>query len=478
MTALQEQPTIAEPERMTRKQGLTLVILLATQFMLAADFSILNVAIPEIGESLAFSLANLQWIATAFAVAASGFTLIFGRVADLLGRRKLFIAGMAVLVLASLLGGLAQNPTQLLVARVGQGLATAITTPAALALLTTSFPEGRLRNRALGLNGALLSAGFTAGAIMGGLLTGLLSWRWAFLINVAVGLVVLAFAPLLLKESKAEQRTRLDLPGSITISAGLVALVFGISRTGEHGWGDGIVLASLGASAVLLTSFWLIEQRVKAPLISVSMLTRRTISWSNFGGLITFTMMTSVVFLMTLYLQQVLDYSPVVTGLAFTGLGTAAFIGGMYAARIIGKITSRVALIAGLLLQAAATAALLAIGDASSGLAIVLAATTVAGLGHVMAIVSFMVTATSGVPDDEQGLATGLTSMTQQVGITIGIPILSTLATSRIQALEGSRPMSEAVLGGVRLALAVDAAVVLVASLLIALFLRKRHVNA
>ncbi|WP_111554106.1 MFS transporter [Kitasatospora sp. SolWspMP-SS2h] len=461
---------------MSQRQKAILLVLLATQFMLAADFSILNVAVPEIGSSLHFSLSSLQWIVTAFALTAAGFTLIFGRVGDLLGRKRLFLGGMALLGLSSLLGGLAQTPTQLIVARVGQGLATAITTPSALALITTSFPEGKLRERAMGLNGALMSAGFTAGAILGGVLTGLLDWRWAFLINVVVAVAVLAAAPRLLTESRSGQRVSIDLPGSLTVCTGLVALVVGITRAGEHGWTETWVLVLLAAAAALLVAFWAIERVTAEPLLPVRLLARPTISWGNIGGLVTFTMMSSVVFLMTLYLQDALHYSPLVTGLAFSGLGTAAFFGGLRTARIIGRLGSRTALVLGLVIQGVSTAALLLIGtDHGPGLTLMIAATTVGGFGHVLSIVSFMVTGTLGVSDDDQGRATGITSMTQQVGITIGIPIISTLATSRIAAAgHGESAVAE----GVRTAIAVDAGVVLLAALLIGLFLRKRHFSA
>lgn len=459
---------------MTSRQKLTLIVLLATQFMIAADFSILSVAVPDIGESLRFSLGALQWITTAFALASAGFTLIFGRLADVLGRRRMFLAGMALLAVASLAGGLAQSPAMLLAARVGQGLATAITTPTALSLLTAAFPEGRLRQRALGLNGSLLSAGFIAGSVLGGILTGLLSWRWAFLINVVVGVTVMLIAPALLQESRSEGRVSLDIAGSLTVSGGLIALVFGVTNGGQYGWSSAGTVIALVAAVVLLSSFWWIEKNAIHPLVSTRMLARPTISWGNVGGLVTFTMMSSVVFLMTLYLQQALHYSALTTGLAFVGLGTAAFFGGMVAPRIIGRLGSKRTLVSALLLQAVSTAALLTLGDARSGLVIMLAATTVGGLGHVLSIVSFMVTATSNVADDERGLATGMASMTQQVGITIGIPVISTIAIGHTHVLQSAHSLADAVAGGVRAGVLVDTAVVVAGALLIAAFLRVR----
>ncbi|MEU8317595.1 MFS transporter [Nonomuraea sp. NPDC048881] len=250
---------------MTSAQRLVLVLLLGSQFMLAVDFSILNVALPVIGSGLGFALSDLQWVATAFALAAAGFTLLFGRIADLFGRRRLFLAGMVLLGVSSLAGGLAVSPGMLLVARVAQGLATAVVTPAGLALLTTSFPEGPLRARALGLNGALMSAGFTSGAILGGLLTELLSWRWAFFVNVPVALAVVVAAPVVLKESRPAERPGMDLPGAVSVTAGLLALVFGLTRAGEHGFADLLGLGALAAGAALLVAFWYVERRAAAP---------------------------------------------------------------------------------------------------------------------------------------------------------------------------------------------------------------------
>ncbi|NEE25088.1 MFS transporter, partial [Streptomyces sp. SID7982] len=291
---------------MSSRQKLVLALLLGSQFMIAVDFSILNVALPVVGEGLGFSLAGLQWIATSFALAAAGFTLLFGRVADLVGRKNLFVGGMAVLGLSSVLGGLATSPEVLLTARVLQGLATAAVTPAGLALLTTAFREGPLRERALGLNGALMSAGFTAGAILGGLLTDLLSWRWAFFINVPVAALVVILAPSVVTDSRPEERPKLDVPGAITVTGGLLLLVLGLTRAGETGWTRPATLAALAAGAVLLVAFVRIEQRAAAPLVPIRILKRRSVVWGNTAGLIAFVTETSLVFLLTLYLQEVL----------------------------------------------------------------------------------------------------------------------------------------------------------------------------
>ncbi|MFF8278552.1 MFS transporter [Streptomyces lateritius] len=450
------------PARMDGRMRLVLLVLLVAQFTLAVDFSILNVALPLIGQGLGFSLGSLQWIATAFALAAAGFTLLFGRVADLIGRRRLFLAGMALLGISSLVGGLATGPETLMAARVAQGLATAAVTPAGLSLLTSSFPEGPLRARALGLNGALMSAGFTTGAILGGVLTELLSWRWAFFINVPVALAVLLVAPAVLQESRPEVRHRLDVPGAITVTGGLLALVYGLTVAGEHGWTDPRALTALAAGAVLLVAFGLVEQRAASPLVPVRILRRRTVVWGNLAGLVAFVTETSLVFLMTLYLQDVLGFSPLAAGLSFGVLGAGTILGGVCASRFIGRYGNRAALVAGGLLQAVATLALFGLGDDRGWLWLLLTATFAGGIGNMLAIVGFMVTATSGLPDSEQGTATGLATMTQQIGITMGTPIMSAVVVT-----------SATVLDGIGLAVLVNAAIVLAGALAAGLFLRR-----
>ncbi|MFB7396834.1 MFS transporter [Streptomyces sp. NPDC056534] len=471
MVALDHPTPVAQPgapasgpadARMTGRMRLVLVVLLLAQFMLAVDFSILNVALPVIGQGLGFSLGGLQWIATAFALAAAGFTLLFGRVADLVGRRRLFLGGMALLGVSSLVGGLATGPEMLMAARVAQGLATAAVTPAGLSLLTASFPEGPLRARALGLNGALMSAGFTTGAILGGVLTDLLSWRWAFLVNVPVALAVLLVAPAVLTESRPAVRPRLDIPGAITVTGGLLALVYGLTVSGEHGWTDPTALTALAAGAALLVAFVLVERRAAAPLVPLHILKRRTVVWGNLAGLVAFVTETSLVFLMTLYLQDVLDFSPLAAGLSFGVLGAGTVLGGVFASRFIGRFGARTALVSGGLLQAVATLSLYGLGEGPGSLWLLLAATFAGGIGNMLAIVGFMVTATSGIPDHEQGTATGLATMTQQIGITMGTPIMSAVVVT-----------APVLLDGIGLAVLVNAAIVAAGAVLAGLFLRR-----
>jgi len=282
---------------------------------------------------------------------------------------------------------------------------------------------------------------------------------------------------MMVSESRAA-RMKLDLPGAVTVSLGLLSLVYGISTLGQQGWGNTAGLVSLAVAAVFLVGFVLIELRVAAPLAPIRILTRPTVSWGNLGGLVSFTMETSAIFLMTLYLQEVLGYSALTAGLVFAVLGVTAFVGGILAPKIIARVGSKNSMWGGLLLQGVSTAPLFLVSHSPSSVVLVIVATSIAGFAHMTAIVSYMVTATSGLSNDEQGMATGLTSMTQQVGITIGIPILSAIATSRIHVLQATVSSRDAVLGGVTLAVLVDACIAVAGAVLIALFLRRSSAAA
>ncbi|NUP24552.1 MAG: MFS transporter [Streptomyces sp.] len=455
----------APPQHLTGRLRLILAVLLVAQFMLAVDFSILNVALPAIGDDLGFTLGGLQWIATAFALCAAGFTLFFGRIGDLIGRKRIFLGSLALLGVASLAGGLAPTPEILIVARIAQGLATVAATPAGLALLTTSFPEGALRQKALGLNGALMSAGFTAGAVLGGVLTDLLSWRWAFFINVPVALAVLLVAPTVVAESRPAVRPRIDLPGALSVTLGLLGVVYGLTQAGEHGWIHPLATAGLLAGAVLLGLFYLVERHAVQPLVPLRVLRKPTVAWGNLLGLLAFVTETSLVYLLTLYLQKTLGFTALAAGLAFGVLGLGTVTGGLLAPRVIARTSTVAVLVGGGLLQTVSTAVLLLLGDTSAALGLLLSATFLGGVGNMLVIVGFMVTATTGLPDHEQGLATGFASMSQQVGITMGTPIMSAIVT----AATGSVVTGAAILHGVSVAIAVNAVLVLLSVLAVAL---------
>ncbi|KUM35787.1 MFS transporter [Arthrobacter sp. EpRS71] len=456
---------------MAPKQRLALIVLLTASFTLAVDFSILNVALPAIGSDVGFSLDNLQWVATAFALCAAGLTLLFGRVADLAGRRKMFLIGMALLAAASLAGGLATEPAVLLLARVGQGIATAMVVPAALSLLLVSFPEGPLRDKALGLNGSLMAAGFTTGAILGGLLTDLLSWRWAFFINVPVAAAVLLIAPVVLAESRPTSKVRLDVPGAITVTLGLFALVFGFTHAAAHSWTNPLTLGALAAAVVLFAVFAVVESRAPHPLVPLAILKRSNVAWGNVAGVLAFVTETSLVFLLTLYLQQVLGYTPLGAGLSFAVLGLGTVLGGMVGPKVIARVGSKNAMVYGFVVQALATGALVWLDSDPASIGLLLVATFMGGVANLVVIVGFMVTATSDLPDADQGMATGLATMSQQIGITMGIPVMSAVFTAQLLAVGAID--APAVLSGLTVAIAVNAALCLAAAAAVAVFLKK-----
>ena len=413
---------------MTAPQRRVAVLLLGTNFMLSVDFSILNVALPEIGRVVELDLANLPWVTTAFALPAAGMSLLFGRLGDLYGRRRLFLIGLSLLAAASLLGGVSTGPAALLAARALQGMAVAMTAPAALALLITAFADDRQRARVLGLNGTLLSAGFTVGALAGGMLVGVLSWRWAFLINVPFALAILALTPIVVPAARSPESVRLDIPGAASVTLGLFAFVFGIIERS---------LPALVAGLGLLALFIRIERRATAPLVAIGMLARPSVRWGNLAVLIIFSMEAGLVFLMTLYIQAVLRFGPLATGLIFGVPGLASAAAGIFAGRIIARRGARPVLVVALLVQGGLTAPLILLGTESTWLWLLIPALFVGFLGHITAVVAATVIATSEVGDADAGLATGLVTTSQRIAVTIGIPILGAVMALRADLLAG-----------------------------------------
>ncbi|MFD0154882.1 MFS transporter [Streptomyces sp. NPDC055721] len=461
-TTTSPAPPTAPPAALTGRNRLILFVLCAAQFMVALDFSVLNVALPVLGADLGLSQSALQWAVTAFALPSGGFLLLFGRIGDLYGRKKLFLAGLALFGAASLLATFAWNPAAFLTGRALQGIGAAAIVPTGMSLLTTTFPEGPLRDKALGISGTLLSLGFTVGMVLGGVMTDTLGWRSTMGLLALFTVIVLPLAPGLLPESRTPEKPRLDVPGAVTVTGGLLALIYALSTAAEHGFGRTDVQVTLVAGLLLLAVFVRVESRHAAPLVSLPMLRRRTVAFGNLGGLITFSMMSTVVFVLTLYLQETLDLSPFATGLVFGVQGVFAVVAGMLAPKVIGRFGARRVLVGSLAGQGLLTAAILGVGR-DSGVLLATVAASLACMFHLGAIISYGLIVTSGVPDEEQGLATGLVTTTQQVGLTIGIPLLGVLATT-----------GGDLFGGVRTVLALDAAIVLGTAVLVALGLRRR----
>ena len=417
-----------EASAMTARQRLIAVLLLGTNFMLSVDFSILNVALPEVGRAVGLGLADLPWVTTAFSLPAAGLSLLFGRLGDLSGRRRLFLTGLALLAASSLLGGIATGPASLLAGRALQGFATAMTGPAALSLLIATFADERQRVRVLGWNGTLLSGGFTVGALVGGMLVGVLSWRWAFLINVPFALAILALTPILIPATRSPECVRLDISGAVTVTLGLLATVFGITDK----------LPSMLVFGLLLLAllFW-IELRARAPLVALGMLAKPSIRWGNIAALTIFSMETGLIYLVTLYLQDVLHLTPLATGLIFGVPGLASAAAGVVAGRLIVRRGARPVLLAAMLVQCGLTAPLILLGPSPVNLWLLIPALFIGFLGHITAVVAATVVATSEVADADEGIATGLVTMSQRVAVAIGIPVLGAVMALRADLLAG-----------------------------------------
>ncbi|MFI9031172.1 MFS transporter [Streptomyces sp. NPDC053560] len=465
----------APPTGMSGRDRLILLILCAAQFIVALDFSILNVALPVLGRDLGMGQADLQWAVTAFALPSGGFLLLSGRIADLYGRRRLFLTGLGLFAAASVLATVAWSPAVFLAGRALQGVGAAVIVPTGMALLTTTFAEGPQRERALGISGTLLSLGFTVGMVLGGVLTDSFGWRSTMGLLAVAGAGILALAPTLLTESRRPDRPRIDVPGAVTVTGGLLALIYALSTAATNGFAHADVLITLVAGFALLIAFVLIEARSPEPLVSLPMLRRPTVAFGNLAGLTTVSMMSTVVFLLTLYLQEVLHLSPFRTGLIFGVQGVVSALAGIIAPRLIARVGARRTLLSGLLVQAALTASLLGLGTGAASAWLAMAGVTLASLGHLWVIVSYGVTATSGLRNEEQGLATGLVTSAQQIGMTVGIPLLSALTSARVTSEQAhGADFAGATLSGVRLGLAADAAIVLTVAVLVTFGLRRR----
>ncbi|MER6511499.1 MFS transporter [Nonomuraea sp. NPDC001636] len=465
MTTDTHHLTAADPAPRWGLRGwLVLITLCGATLMTGLDYSIITVALPEIGRDLGFSSASaLQWVATACLLPTAALMPLFGRASDMVGRRRLFVIGVAAFAVFSLLAGLAPTPGLLVAARAGQGVAAAMIGPTALALMTGTFPEGPQRTRALGVNGALLSLGFVVGTIGGGLITSGLNWRWTMLILFAIGVLVMTGALTVVRETAVRGRARLDVPGALLASGGLFALVYGISTGGAAGWGSLPTLATLTAAALLLGAFLAVEARHAAPLVPLRLLRRRTVKWGMTVGLVTFGMCGGATLLLSIHMQDVLGYTPLQTGLGFLGEGVAALVAGSFAARMISTRGTAATIVTGLTVQAAGTAAMVFL-PAQGGLVLLLATSATMGLGHVLTVVAAVTTITSGLGEADQGVAGSLAQMPTFVGA-VGVAGLTAIAAVRTEALASAATEASATLGGLHAAFLVAGAVALAGAL-------------
>ena len=421
-----------------RRRWLALALLCVVQFMVVLDIAIVNVALPSIQDDLGFSQDDLQWVISAYALVFGGFLLLGGRAADMLGRRRVFLAGIVVFTAASLLAGLAWSDTSLIGARVLQGLGAAIITPAALSILSTTFVEGRDRNIALGAWGAVGGFGAVAGVLLGGVLTDALSWEWIFFVNVPVGVAALAVAPLLLQESRDARVKRFDVPGAVLVTGGLSLLVYAITQAGQEGWLAGETVTFFAVSLAMLVGFVAWELRHPEPLVRFGILQTRTVSGANVAGFIMGTAMFSMFLMLTLYMQQVLGYSAMKTGVAYLAVAGTAIVWSAVAAQLVTRVGVKPVMVVGMTML---TAGLLFFTQVSAGGSYVgdlLPGFLLIGVGIGFSFVPISIAALAGVQDAEAGLASGLINTSQQIGGALGIAALSTIATQRAEDAIGT----------------------------------------
>ncbi len=452
-----------------RRKWLALALLSVVQFMVVLDIAIVNVALPSIQVDLGFSQQNLQWVISAYALVFGGFLLLGGRAADLLGRRRIFLAGLILFTLASLFAGLAWSEASLISARALQGLGAAVITPAALSILSTTFTEGRERNIALGVWGAVGGFGAAAGVLLGGILTDALSWSWIFFVNVPVGVTAFVLAPMLLKESRDASVKSFDALGALLVTGGLSSLVYAITQAGQDGWLAGKTLSFFAASVAMLVGFLVWEQRHPEPLMRLGILRIKTVSGANVAGFIMGTAMFSMFLMLTLYMQQVLGYSAMRTGVAYLAVAGTAIFTSAIAAQLVTRIGVKPVLVIGMTTLTAGLVYFTQVSVGGSYLGDLLPGFLLIAVGIGFSFVPISIAALAGIQPAEAGLASGLINTSQQIGGALGIAALSTIATSRTgDALaKGSTPAAALVDGfhGAFLAGVIIAAIGIVASL-------------
>jgi EmrB/QacA subfamily drug resistance transporter len=458
----------------TRRKWFALALLLGVQFMVVLDIAIVNVALPSIKTDLGFSQENLQWVVSAYALLFGGFLLLGGRVADLVGRRRVFFGGLIVFTGASLLSGLAWSEGALIGARGLQGLGAALITPAALSILTTTFAEGKERNAALGAWGGVGAFGAVAGVLLGGVLTDALSWEWIFFVNVPVGAIGLALAPVLLSESRDARLKSFDLPGATLVTGGLVTLVYAITQANSYGWSSIETIGIFAGAVVLLAAFVAWEARTAEPLVPFSFFRLRTVVGANIAGLILGTAFFSMFLMLTLYMQQVLHYSAMKTGVAYLAVAGTAIFWSALGAQLVTKVGVKPVLVAGMTALSAGLIFFTQVSPDGSYLGDLLPGFLLIAVGLGFSFVPISIAALAGVQPAEAGLASGLINMSQQIGGALGIAALSAIATSTTtDALTSGTAQASALTDGFRDAFIAAAAVAIV-GILVGLFVVRR----
>ena len=425
------QTQVSEAVDTDRRKWLALALLCVVQFMVVLDIAIVNVALPSIQVDLGFSQENLQWVISAYALVFGGFLLLGGRAADILGRRRIFLGGLVVFTVASLLAGLAWSESSLIAARVVQGFGAAIIAPAALSILSTTFTEGRERNIALGAWGAVGGFGAVAGVLLGGILTDALSWEWIFYVNVPVGIAAFVLAPFLLDESHDARGQKFDLVGAVLVTGGLSSLVYAITEAGDQGWLAAQTVAVFALSVALLAGFVGWELRHSDPLMRFGILRTRTVAGANVAGFIMGTAMFSMFLVLTLYMQQVLGYSAMQTGVAYLAVAGTAIVWSAVAAQLVTRVGVKPVLVVGMTALTAGLVYFTQVSVGGSYVGDLLPGFLVIGVGIGFSFVPISIAALAGVQPAEAGLASGLINTSQQIGGALGIAALSTVATTQ-----------------------------------------------
>jgi EmrB/QacA subfamily drug resistance transporter len=456
---------------------LALALLASAQFVIVLDASIVNVALPSIGKDLDFKQDDLSWVVNAYTLIFGGFLLLGGRLADLLGRRRMFMSGLVLFAVASLAGGFAQSELWLIIARAVQGLGAALVSPAALSIVTTTFREGAERNTALGVWGAVAGSGGAAGVLLGGVLTEWAGWEWVLFVNVPIGLAAAAMAPRLLGESRDVDRVRhFDAAGAVTVTAGLAIGVYALVDANNAGWTSTQTLVLGAIAIVLLAAFTAIERRSPFPLVPFSIFRLRSLRGSNAVGLLIGMSLFSMFFFISLYLQQVLGYSALKTGFAYLPLALCIIFSAGLASQLVTRVGFKPTLIVGLLFIAAGLLWFAQVSPGGSYLADVLFPSLLAAIGLGLSFVPVTIGAVTGTKPEEAGLASGLINTSQQVGGALGLAILSAIANSRTNhvAAAGERDPSVALTEGFQTAFMVGAGFALLGAVLAVVLISSR----
>jgi EmrB/QacA subfamily drug resistance transporter len=424
------------PKGYLDRRWTALILLCVAQFVVVLDASIVNVALPSIGRGLHFSEENLAWIVNAYVIAFGGFLLLGGRAADLIGRRRVFMAGLVVVAVASLAAGFAATQGELIAARAAQGLGAAIISPSALSILTMLFRDGAERNKALGAWGAIAGSAGAVGVLLGGVLTEGLGWQWVLWVNVPVSLIALAFTPGLIPESRSESEIRhFDAAGAVTVTAGLSLLAYTVLDASSAGWGSAKIVSLLVASLVLIVAFVIIELRSKAPLMPFRIFRLRTLAGANVVGLLLGASLFSMFFFISLYMQQVLHYSAIHAGLSYLPLAVAIVVAAGLGGQLVTRLGFKPILATGMLLVAVGLMWFSGVSVGGGFVSDILGPSLLAAMGLGLGFVTSTIAAVSGVEDHEQGLASGLINTSQQIGGALGLAVLSTIATTRTHSV-------------------------------------------